>query len=177
MSASEQNSVAAILGGFVHLVLWITLIISVMILVLFGLGLMASLNGGELKAPLVDALSTDVTPEQFIAALAASFVILPGIIYICVQLRRILRTLAAGDPFVPENAPRLLKIAAAIAIMELARYAVIILLMIFVDFGDGETGPRFSVSFVAWVSAAAMLVFSQVFREGSRLREEEKMTV
>ena len=60
--------------------------------------------------------------------------------------------------------------------MELARYGVILLLITFVSFGEYE-GPRFSVSLVAWVSAAAMLVFSQVFREGSRLREEEKMTV
>lgn len=177
MKATEHNSVAAFLGGFVHLVIWITVIFSVLILILFGLGLMASLNGGELSVPMGDALSGGVAPEMFIAALASSLVIMPGIIYICVQLRRILRTLAQGDPFVPENAPRLLRISVAIAIMELARYAIIILLMFFVDFGDAATGPRFSVSFVAWISAAAMLVFYQVFREGSRLREEEKMTV
>jgi len=177
MKANEQNSVAAFLGGFVHLVLWVSIIFSALLLVLFGLGLMASLNGGELQAPLGDAIAGGVPPELFIAALATSLAIMPGIIYICIQLRKILRTLAAGDPFVPENSPRLLRIAVAIAIMELARYAVIILLKLFVDFGDGATGPRFSVSLVAWVSAAAMLVFSQVFREGSRLREEEKMTV
>ena len=176
MKATESNSVAAFLGVFVQFVMWVALIVSVLILVLFGLGLMASMSGGELSVPFGDALSGGVRPELFVAALASAFVVFPGIIYICVQLRRILRTLASGDPFVPENAPRLLKIAAAIAIMEVTRYVVILLLMAFVNFGEGE-GPRFSVSLVAWVSAAAMLVFSQVFREGSRLREEEKMTV
>lgn len=177
MNTKEQNSVAAFLGVFVHIILWITLISSVLIVVLFGLGLMASLNGGELAIPAGDALSDGVAPQEFIAALVTTLAIMPGIIYICVQLRRILATLATGDPFVPENAPRLLKIAAAIAIMELARYVVIVLLIVFVDFGEDMSGPRFYVSLVAWVSAAAMLVFSQVFREGSRLREEEKMTV
>jgi len=176
MKPVEHNSVAAILGVVVHLVMWVVLILSVLILVLFGLGFMASLNGGELRIPMGDALSGGVAPELFVAALASSFVVLPGIIYICFQLRRILKTLAEGDPFVPANSPRLFRIAAAIAIMELARYGVILLLMTFVTFGEGG-GPRFSVSLVAWVSAAAMLVFSQVFREGSRLREEEKMTV
>lgn len=176
MSHREHNSVAAVLGVFVQLVMWGALIFSVLLLVFLGIGFMASLNGGQLHIPMGDALSGGVRPELFIAALASSIAIMPGIIYICVQLRRILRTLADGDPFVPENAPRLWKIAATIAIMELARYGVIFLLMVFVTFAEGA-GPRFSVSLIAWVSAAAMLVFSQVFREGSRLREEEKMTV
>lgn len=177
MVTKEQNRVAAFLGMFVRLVMWIALIFSVFILVLFGIGLFASLNGGAVELPAGNAVAGGVAPEVFIAGLAIIFAVMPGIIYICVQLRRILVTLAEGDPFVPENAPRLLKIAIAIAIMELARYAVIILIMVFVDFGDDVGGPRFSVSLAAWVSAAAMLVFSQVFREGSRLREEEKMTV
>lgn len=176
MSAVEQNSVAAFLGLFVQFVMWVALILSGVIIIVLSLGFFASLNGGELHMPLGEALSGGVGPELFIAALASLFVVMPGIIYICLQLRRILKTLAEGDPFVPENAPRLHRIAVAIAIMELARYGAILLLMVFVTFGEGE-GPRFSVSLVAWVSAAAMLVFSQVFREGSRLREEEKMTV
>ena len=87
-----------------------------------------------------------------------------------------MRTLANGDPFVPENSPRLFRIALAIAIMELARYGVILLLPMLVEFGN-RGAPKFSVSIVAWVSAVAMLVFSQVFQEGTRLREAEKMTV
>lgn len=177
MVTKEQNRVAAFLGMFVRLVMWIALIFSVFILVLFGIGLFASLNGGAVELPAGNAVAGGVAPSVFIAGLAIIFAVMPGIIYICIQLRRILVTLAEGDPFVPENAPRLLKIAIAIAIMELARYAVIVLIMVFVDFGEDVGGPRFSVSLAAWVSAAAMLVFSQVFREGSRLREEEKMTV
>lgn len=176
MKSAEQTSVALFLGVIVQLVMWVVLIMGGLILILFGMGFLASLNGGNSDFLIVDELSKGITPEQFLASLASLFVVLPGIIYICIQLRRILRTLADGDPFVPENAPRLFKIAAAIAIMELLRYAVIFLLMVLVSFEEGGA-PHFSVSIVAWISAAAMLVFSQVFREGSRLREEEKMTV
>ena len=176
MKAFEGNSVAAFLEVFVRIVLWVTLVLSILFFVMLGLGLVASLNGGRVQMPFGDALSEGLGPEIFIAGLVTSLVVLPGIMYICIQLRLILRTLADGDPFVPENSPRLVRIALTIAIMELARYGVTLLLLAFVDFGIGE-GPRISVSVVAWISAAAMLVFSQVFREGTRLREAEKMTV
>ena len=176
MKAFEGNPVASFLAIFVRVVLWVTIVLSVLFLVMLVLGLLASLNGGRMQVPFGDALTEGLGPEIFIAVLATSLVVLPGIMYICVQLRRILRTLADGDPFVPENSPRLFRIALAIASMELARYGVILLLLAFVNFGSGGT-PRFSVSIVAWISAAAMLVFSQVFREGTRLRDVEKMTV
>lgn len=176
MNTPEYNSVAAVLEVVVQLVMWVVIIVSVLIVVLFGLGFMASINGGEFEIPGGAELARGVGPELFISALASTIVVMPGIVYVCMQLRRILKTLADGDPFVPENAPRLLKIATTIAIMELARYGVILLLMASLNFGEGES-PRLSISLVAWVSAATMLVFSQVFREGSRLREEEKMTV
>ena len=177
MTRAGTNSVASFLHIFVRIVFWATVIFGGLAFVLLVLGLFASLNGGQLHARLGDAFSGDLSPVTFLASLAGLIVLVPGISYICVQLNRILATLAAGDPFIPENAPRLTRIAAAIAIMELARYVLILLLFVFADFGSDVDGVRFSVSLVAWVSAAAMLVFAQVFREGSRLREEEKMTV
>ncbi|MEO9969215.1 MAG: DUF2975 domain-containing protein [Hyphomonadaceae bacterium] len=177
MSAAGSNSVAAILRVFVRVIFWATVIFGGLAFVLLLLGLFTSLNGGELNAQIGNAVSGDLSPATFLASLAGLIVLVPGISYICMQLNRILATLAAGDPFIPENAPRLTRIAGTIAIMELARYVLIFLMFLFGDFGEDIEGVRFSVSLVAWVSAAAMLVFSQVFREGSRLREEEKMTV
>ena len=177
MTVAGSNSVASFLRVFVRIVFWATVVFGGLAFVLLILGLFASLNGGQLSAKMGDAFSGDLSPTTFLASLAGLVVLVPGISYICVQLNRILATLTAGDPFIPENAPRLTRIAWTIAIMELARYMLILLLFIFADFGNDVEGVRFSVSLVAWVSAAAMLVFAQVFREGSRLREEEKMTV
>ena len=92
------------------------------------------------------------------------------------QLRRILSALADGDPFVPENGPRLSKIAFAIGAIELARYLTVILLNAFVDLGSDQP-LRLSINLAAWAAVIALLVLAQVFREGSRLREEEKMTI
>ncbi len=100
----------------------------------------------------------------------------PGIIYVCVQLRRILSTLAAGDPFVPQNGPRLTRIAIAIALVELGRYLTVILLNSFVDLGTDQP-LRLSINLAAWAAVVALFILAQVFREGSRLREEEKMTI
>jgi len=177
MNRAAPNSVATILRVFVRVIFWATVVFGGLALILLLVGLIASLNGGEVNGFFGGAVSGDLSPSTFLASLAGLVVLVPGIGYICMQLNRILATLAAGDPFVPENAPRLTRIAATIAIMELARYVLILLLSRFADFGEDVEGVRLSVSLVAWVSAAAMLVFAQVFREGSRLREEEKMTV
>ena len=177
MIAREQNSVAAVLSVFVRVVMWVSIVVGAIAFVFSGLGLAASLNGGSMDLG-IDTEVEQLKPATFVTAMVMLLVIVPGVIYICTQLRSILETLAAGDPFVPENAPRLQRIAYAVAGMELGRYAAIIILGSLLDFGDDVQGPpRLSISLVAWVSVAAMLVFSQVFREGSRLREEEKMTI
>jgi len=103
-------------------------------------------------------------------------VIVPGVIFICLQLRRILLTLADGDPFVPENARRLSRIGIAIAAMELLR-VVTVLVVSAVPTLVGDEPPRLSTQFILWISVAALFVLSQVFREGTRLRDEEKMTI
>jgi hypothetical protein len=41
----------------------------------------------------------------------------------------------------------------------------------------GDEAPRLSTQFILWISVAALFVLSQVFREGTRLRDEEKMTI
>ena len=96
-----------------------------------------------------------------------------AVIFVCLELRKILATLTAGDPFVPENAVRLTRIAIAIAVTQLLRYAIAIVVGLVVD------GTRIQLSFdlIAWASVAALFILSQVFREGTRLRDEEKMTI
>ncbi len=168
---------AAALSMVMTAVLWVAVIVGLAALLVLGTGLWASLNGGEVELPFGGALAQGVSPSAFIAGLSALVVVAPSVVYICIQLKRILSTLAEGDPFVPENGPRLGRIAVAVAIMELARYATVVALNAFVDFGEGMTEPRLSINLAAWASIAALLVLSQVFREGTRLREEEKMTI
>jgi hypothetical protein len=41
----------------------------------------------------------------------------------------------------------------------------------------GDAPPKLSTQLILWISVAALFILSQVFREGTRLRDEEKMTI
>jgi hypothetical protein len=145
--------------------------------VIFGVGMATQLAGGSLQLPFGTALSEGVPLSGFIVALSMLLAMAPGVIFICDQLRRILATLIAGDPFVPGNASRLARIAGAIAAMELARYAIGVLAFLLLQAEPDYAPPRLVPNFAAWVGVVVLLVLAQVFSEGTRLREDQKMTI
>ena len=174
MSAvARQHPIARILNigvRIVQLVAWAFLVFGA---VMLGLGIIAELSGGSLEMPFGQALVEGVSLGDFIVAFAAMTVMLPGLIFICDQLKRILSTLADGEPFVSENAPRLKRIAIAVALMELARMAIAAGAMTFLE----GSSHRLGINLAAWIGVAVLFVLSSVFAEGTRLREEEKMTI
>jgi hypothetical protein len=117
-----------------------------------------------------------VAPGSFVIALGLLCIIVPGVIFICVEMRRILRTLIDGDPFVPENAGRLSRIGGAIAVMELIRLATLLVIST-LPVLSLESPPRVSVQLILWIAVASLFMLSQVFREGTRLREDARMTI
>lgn len=176
MSASQTNSIAAILSHVVRAAFWLAIITLVAGSLLIGIGILGSLNGGVLKVPGMEALAEGVPPGRLVAALVGLVVFAGGIAFVCSQLRNILATLGAGDPFVPENGPRLTRIALAIALVELVRNAAVFVLSMIVDLGEGYA-PKLTLNLAAWGAVLTLLILAQVFREGTRLREEEKMTI
>ncbi|MBA4338857.1 MAG: DUF2975 domain-containing protein [Hyphomonas sp.] len=160
----------------VTVAMWIVGAMGVIGIPVLAIGLMASLSGGSTEVSGIKALADGVMPGQLVIGLAGLAVIVPGVIFICLQLRRILLTLADGDPFVPENASRLSRVGIAIAAMELIRIAVVMVVSTMPSL-VGDEPPRLSTQFILWISVAALFVLSQVFREGTRLRDEEKMTI
>ncbi len=167
---------AEIMTVLVTVAMWIVGAMGVVGIPVLAIGLAASLSGGTTEISGIKALAEGVTPGQLVIGLVGLMVIVPGVIFICLQLRRILLTLADGDPFVPENARRLSRIGIAIAAMELLR-VVTVLVVSAVPTLVGDEPPRLSTQFILWISVAALFVLSQVFREGTRLRDEEKMTI
>lgn len=140
--------------------------------ILFGAFIMIDLSGGQLKLPGLEVYDTVPLP-RYIIALAALFVIFISFILMAGQLKKILETLVDGDPFVPENAKRLLRLAYIVAGVEICRYILGFTAKAF----HVEDSIDFSVSLAAWLAAITLWVLSQVFAEGTRLREEEKMTI
>lgn len=173
MSKQARNSMAAIMTVLVTIVMWMTAIIGTVFLASVSAAILAYHNGGS-----IDALNISVTDgtdslPALVAGLIGGLVVIPAIIYVCIQLRRILATLAQGDPFVPENAVRLTRVAATIAITQLLRIAVALVIGLNFD----QTKIDFNLDLIAWASVAALFILSQVFREGTRLRDAEKMTI
>ncbi len=101
------------------------------------------------------------------------------------RLRRVFATLIAGDPFVPENARHLQVIAIAIAAYQILRHltqgavAMILTLMDMEEpvVGGAELGLMPNVSLGAWFAVVTLLVFAEVFREGAKMRQEQKLTI
>jgi Protein of unknown function (DUF2975) len=176
MPQTGRNSMAEIMTVLVTVAMWIVGAMGVVGIPVLAIGLAASLSGGATEISGIKALAEGVMPGQLVIGLVGLMVIVPGVIFICLQLRRILLTLADGDPFVPENARRLSRIGIAIAAMELLR-VVTVLVVSAVPTLVGDEPPRLSTQFILWISVAALFVLSQVFREGTRLRDEEKMTI
>lgn len=176
MTTRTRNSMAAILSIIMTVIIWAVIILGAFAFIVLSIGLSASLNEGSLSLPVGKAAS-DISHQTFVFSLLSLGVIVPGVVYVCIQLRRILTTLADGDPFVPENAPRLTRIAVALAAMEIASIIFVLCMRVFVPESDAELRPPLSINPVVWAGVAALLVLAQVFREGTRLREEEKMTI
>lgn len=176
MANANTNSMAAVLSLIVGVIFWLAIIIGVIGVLILGAGLIGSLNGGTLTLPGAQAVAEGVPMGRLVAALVGLVVFVTGIAYICAQLRKILVTLAEGDPFVPENAPRMTRIAIAIGAIEVIRNAAVLILSATVDLGAGYKGSL-SINLAAWGAVIVLLILAQVFKEGSRLREEEKMTI
>ena len=176
MSEPRKNSMAAFLSTVVTVIFWLAIVFGLFLFVILSIGLLGSLNGGELDLPLVEARADGVPAGRIVAALVGLAVFAPGIAYVCAQLRKILSTLADGDPFVPENAPRLTQIAIAIGLIELIRIVSVLVLAATVDLGDGYVA-NININLAVWGAVIVLLILAQVFKEGTRLREEEKMTI
>ena len=176
MSETRKNSMAAVLSTVVTVIFWLAIVLGTFLFIILGIGLIGSLNGGEVDLPLIEARADGVPVGRLVAALVGLVVFAPGIAYVCSQLRRILSTLAEGDPFVPENAPRLTRISIAIALIEAIRMGSVLILAATVDLGEGYVA-NININLAVWGAVVVLLILAQVFKEGTRLREEEKMTI
>ena len=173
MTGKTRNSMAAIMTVLVTVVMALTTIIGALVLLAGSIELVSLLSGHPIDIGTIKIDDHDISAPELIAGLAGVLVIVSAVIFVCLQLQQILATLAAGDPFVPENATRLTRIAIAIAVTQLMRYLIAIFMKLLVH----GTSVELSVDLIAWASVAALFILSQVFREGTRLRDEEKMTI
>ena len=119
----------------------------------------------------------NITP--FMAFVSSVSVVIVAAVFLIIvkQLREICKTLVTGDPFVPSNAKRLRAIWIAVAGGEILRLCSTFIIakvsQSSADMPEVATDLRIYV----WFMVLALIILAEVFREGARLRLEQKLTV
>lgn len=127
--------------------------------------------------PLRSQFPVEMSPAT---SLAASLIMIVGagaFLIILKQLRLICQTLVLGDPFVPENAQRLRTIWIAVAIAEVFRLVSGVIMSKMISNTAVDTEFTLDLRVFVWFLVLALITLSEVFREGTRLRQEQKLTV
>jgi len=183
MKTLGQGSLAQLLKillDIVYYLLWAGLAFASLIIVLIVFGGLYRLvgSGPDLPPELLRFLAMDV-----VLALPLAIAALATLTFVVDRLRRIGATLIAGDPFVAENSNHLRAIAIGIGVYQLLHYAANgVLALLFTLLGRSVEGgarvvPEFSLNLSAWFAVLAIFVLAEIFREGTRMREEQKLTI
>jgi len=97
------------------------------------------------------------------------------------QLRAVLRTLIHGNPFVPDNARRIQRIGLAVIVGEIARAALVFVENYYAMTQVSIAGLTFDdwprLSFTTIGYGLIILIIAEVFRTGTRLEEEQSLTI
>jgi len=142
----------------------------------------ATRNQRRKVASLSGSLRIPTSSRWFIAAQASVLIaVLAFVWYVIGQLRRVFETLIAGNPFVPENAIRIRAVAIAVIVGELARAAVVYAENLYATTHVAIAGVRFDTwprpSLTTIGLGLIILVIAEVFRLGTRLDEEQQLTI
>lgn len=128
------------------------------------------------------SLRVPTSSRVFIVANALIvIVILAFALYVVNQLGGVLRTVSAGQPFVPGNALRIRRVALAVIAGELASSAIVFaenyyaMTYVTIPGLQFDAWPR--VDLVAIGYGLIIFVIAEVFRAGTRLDEEQSLTI
>jgi hypothetical protein len=131
---------------------------------------------GSLKFPPPPGTSLVVTALFFGLALMSA-----AILFVIGQLRAVLRTLRDGRPFVPANATRIRWIGFAVIAAEVAKAAIVYSANVHVMTHFSANGLRFDarpdLNILTIVQGLIILAIAEVFRTGTRLDEDQSLTI
>jgi hypothetical protein len=141
------------------------------------------IEAAELRDVRGEGLMKFPPPNRAVLAAVAlgAMAALALVLWVLLQLRGVVRTLAAGTPFVAANAVRIRRIGYAIILGNLASFGVGYLTSTQMMRHFVAEGLSFDVrpelNFVALGSGLVILVLAEVFRIGTRLEEDQAMTI
>lgn len=165
-TAGHGSSLARVL----YMVLLIVAVfLGVMVAAFIGLAIAIMIPSGFRAELLMEYVAQGGLNVGGYGALSTAFlggaIICAGYLSVVLILRKVSRTLLAGDPFVPENISRLRLIWIIIAATECVRIGMSVV--------TGELEIRLGTWFLVFVIAA----MSEVFAHGAELRRDAELTV
>jgi DUF2975 family protein len=121
------------------------------------------------------------TPDRSWIAMTAAAALIALMLWILAELAALCRSVRDGQPFEPANAGRLRRLALAFVLAEVCRAATVYAAHAYAAAHFGADHLRFTASphldARAIASALILLVLAEVFRTGTRLDEEQSLTV
>ncbi|MEE9273477.1 MAG: DUF2975 domain-containing protein [Robiginitomaculum sp.] len=172
--AVKPSKTSAVLNGLLTILWWASWLSFGITVLLFIVALLAHFG-----VKSTQSVFNSVSPFTIIFFCIGAFVAIGALLIIIKQLRRICHTLLLGDPFVPENARRLRIIWIAVAVAEAFRLlsGVIIPHVHKTTQAAKVSTVTLEPRFYVWFLVLALMVLAEVFREGTRLRYEQKLTI
>lgn len=171
MNAVNDNIGTPVARGLnvIIIIAMVFIAISVIILIGFDIILMTDNSiSADLMAKL-QASDKNMNSHMTSITLLGSAVIGGMWFYVLSILRKVVKTLLEGDPFVPGNISRLRLIWIIIALAEILRIITMNLLTV----GEVTLDLRPGTWFVVFVVAA----LAEVFRHGAELRRDAELTI
>jgi len=148
---------------------------------IFGLGFMLSdgfynwaFQNIEIST-LNDSSNAGESRQTLVLSAFSGAIISGAFFFIAMLLKKLLATLLAGDPFVPENINRLRKIWIILAIAEAFR--TIVSPMIAMMDPSNTMSFDLDIRFTSWFLVFVIATVAEVFRHGAELRQEQKLTI
>jgi len=136
-------------------------------------------NSGEIERAA--GLLRLSTPDRRWIAIAAATAAMALILWILAELAALCRSVRDGQPFAPRNAVRIRRLALALVLGEVCRLAVVYGAHAYAAAHFAGEHLRFTSStrldLPGLVSALILLVLAEVFRTGTRLDEDQSLTV
>ena len=113
--------------------------------------------------------------------MAGAAVMIALVLWILAELAALCRSVRDGQPFAPQNAMRIRRLALAVVLGEVSRAAIVYAAHAYVAAHFAADHLRFTawphINAFAIVSALILLVLAEVFRTGTRLDEDQSLTV
>jgi Protein of unknown function (DUF2975) len=120
-------------------------------------------------------------PDRPWFATVGAAVMVGLVLWILAELAALCRSVRDGEPFAARNAVRIRRLALALVLAEVSRVAIVYAAHAYVAARFAADHLRFTawprINALAIVSALILLVLAEVFRTGTRLDEDQSLTV